>query len=239
MHCWPAGSPLRNVRYPSLLRSWGSTAWMTRSVPPSCTSQVSCPLHPVVGCCGGQGQATPPCLRAQVPAVGRRFVKLPLLPFKVQMLPAQPPLPPPCSGATAGNFNLSKPFGIFRHAEGANLSMAVRSPSGIVYYREDVTTTNGTSSSSGGLSAGAIAGKPCCCIAAGREAGWRCSCCLVLECLEHQFASQRSLHVILPSFLLVSLQGLRWALLLWPWRLRLVGGWCCGAGACGAAMPLQ
>jgi hypothetical protein len=60
----------------------------------------------------------------------------------------------------AGNFNLSKPFGIFRHAEGSNLSMAVRSPSGVVYYREDVPTTTGTSSSGGGgLSAGAIAGK--------------------------------------------------------------------------------
>lgn len=104
-------------------------------------------------------------------AVSRGFAKLPLLPFKLKLLPAQP-LPPPSSAAAAGNFNLSKPFGIFRHAEGANLSMAVRSPSGIVYYREDVPTTNGTSSSSGGLSAGAIAGKPCCCTAAGgRQAG--------------------------------------------------------------------
>lgn len=45
----PAGWPPRNVRCPSLPPSWGSTAWMTRSAPPSCTSQVGCPLRPVVG----------------------------------------------------------------------------------------------------------------------------------------------------------------------------------------------
>lgn len=57
----------------------------------------------------------------------------------------------------AGNFNLTRPFGIFRHAEGANLSLAVRSPSGIAYFREQAPPSD--TSSGGGLSAGAIAGK--------------------------------------------------------------------------------
>lgn len=110
-------------------------------------------------CGGGASSAAPvaPTKRHLGPPLSRR--PSPHTP----LLPNSPP-------AAAGNFNLSSPFGIFRHAEGANLSLAVRSPSGIVYYRQQPPATD-TTSSGGSLSAGAIAGK-----AVQPVQAWRCDC---------------------------------------------------------------
>ena len=138
-------------------QSWGSTAWRTLSALPYCTNQVGQPA--AAGCVrGGRAVAPPSCctLRSGMLSWCAHQAR-----NSACRLPAAT-LPTP----SAGNFNLSKPFGIFRHEEGANLSRAVRSPSGIVYYREGgPASSSGTAggaaspADSGGLSTGAIAGK--------------------------------------------------------------------------------
>ena len=137
------------------------------------------------------------------------------------------PLLARCLHASAGGtVNSSKPFGMFRRAEGANQNLSVLNPMGVVYWKLG-GANDGTAS--GGLSAGAIAGTP-------ERQRCRAAPGGLSPCAARLFVAR-----LTPApCRALSLQALRWVRLLQPWQRWVLRGCCCGgATAGGAAMRPQ